>query len=138
MTLDPQRALPVAQFMLSDADSRMRRTAAELLVKSGWAPAAPLEHAQLAIGLGKFSEAMWHGDEAVQLVLGFARDQDAGIRREVFKALGLSRDPQFIEILYAAAVTESEPLVQSAILQSLQELGVDVSASQPSTGLGAA
>jgi HEAT repeat protein len=123
MTLDAQRAQPVAQAMLSDPHSRLRRTAAELLVKSGWAPATPLEQAQLAIGLGKFCEAMWYGDEAIQLVLGYAQDEDADIRREVFKALGQSRDPQFIDVLTTASVTESEPQVQSAIFQSLEEIG---------------
>jgi HEAT repeat protein len=128
MTLDPQRAQPVAQSLLSDPDARLRRAAADLLAKSGWSPATPLERAQLAIGLGKFAEALWHGDEAVQLVLDCAQDEDAGIRREVYKALGCSRDPQFVDTLTAAAVTESEPQVQSAIFQSLQDIGVEVSA----------
>jgi len=127
MKLDRRRAQPVVQSMLSDPDSRMRHAAAELLVNSGWAPASPLEHAQLAIGLGKFEEAMRHGEEAIQLVLGCAQDEDAGVRREVFKALGHSGDARFVETLAAAVVTEGEPGVQSAILDALQ--GLDAVAS---------
>jgi HEAT repeat protein len=128
MTLDPRRAQPVVQSMLSDPDCRMRYAAAESLVKSGWAPATSLEHAQLAIGFGKFNEAMCHGEEAIQLVLGYAQDEDASTRREVFKALGHSRDARFVETLAAAAVTEFEPDVQRAIVDSLKGLEAVASA----------
>lgn len=132
LKLDPSRAPTVAQFVLSDPDARMRLSAAEALVAAGWAPATPLEHALLAIGRGKFREAMWHGDEGVQLVLGCAQDEDAGIRREVFKALGGSGDPSFVDVLTAAAVTECEPQVQSAIYQALEDIGAAaVPESQP-------
>jgi HEAT repeat protein len=129
MTLDPRRAMPVAQSKLSDPNSHMRHAAAELLLKSGWAPATRLDHAQLAIGLGKFHEAIGDGDEAIQLLLERSQDEDATIRCGVFKALGQSRDPRLLDPLAAAAATESEPEVQRAIFEALEGMGPDATAA---------
>lgn len=123
MTLDQQRAQPVVQSMLSDPDYRVRHAAAELLVSSGVVPASRLEHAQLAIGLGKFRDALRHGDDAIRLILVCAQDDDAGVRREVFEALGHSGDARFVETLNSALTMESDPGVQRAIFNALEGLG---------------